>query len=85
MRSSVVAGLMRSERGVGSKRTQPWSSIHSSTQEWALRSRTTMSSVPSAARSMSPGVNPRTTREGMPRVRAITAIEVANCSQYPVR
>ena len=58
----VVGGGRVVAAGVGSKRTQPWVGIHSSTQAWALRSRTT--TRPSS--SSGPGVKPSTTRLGIP-------------------
>ena len=75
-----MAGFTPSPRGVGSKRTQPWVGIQTSTQAWALRSLTT--TRPSSH--SHPGVKPRTTRLGRPTRRAMTAMAVANCSQYPV-
>ena len=69
-----------SERGVGSKPTQPWPSSHTSTQAWALRSLTIVSG-PSGVSTTSPPVNPITTRVGSDTTRPITAIAAANCSQ----
>ncbi len=77
MTALAIMGLIPSPRGVGSNLTHPWEGIHSSTQACALRSRTT--TRPSSRRV--PGVNPSTTREGIPSMRAITAIDVENCSQ----
>ena len=78
--SSLAVDAAYPARGVGSNDIQPSSGTQISTQLCAfLFSTTTVVSLIG-----SPGVNPSTTREGMPSVLAISAIDVANCSQYPV-
>src|SRR6476660_4121305 len=66
--------------GVGSNVTQPWFGKKASTQECALLARTTYCDVRSLN---SPVRNPFTTRDGIPRVLSITAIEEAKYSQCP--
>ena len=62
--------------GVGSKRTQPYPSNHSSGQACMSRIDTFHWSP-----CFWPGRKPTATREGMPTTRAIRAIDEANCSQ----
>src|ERR1039457_1506908 len=66
--------------GVGSKLTQPDPGKYASTQEWASLARTTYWPVRSLN---SPPRNPVTMRDGMRKVRSITAIELAKYSQCP--
>src|SRR4051794_1971766 len=63
-------------RGVGSNVVQPAPGNHASTHAWASAVLTERTS--SASR---PPVKPTATRAGTPRVRSITAIAEANCSQ----
>lgn len=67
------------DRGVGSKRVQPTPSKYSSGQACASRIETL--TTPSAC--FTPGVNPTATRAGIPRVRAMEAIEKAKWTQKP--
>ncbi len=67
-----------SDSGVGSKVTQPMPSKYTSTHACASRE-VIVRTLPSRY----PEVNPTATREGMSSVRSSTAIDDANCSQYP--
>ena len=64
--------------GVGSNVTQPIPVNHTSTQEWASRSRTRNSPV---SRFSEPGEKPETTRAGTPAILSISAIAPENCWQ----
>ena len=75
-------GLEFAEPGVGSKRVQPTPGSQSSGHACASLLLTTRS-MPSSANS--PEVKPTLIRLGTPSTRAITAIAVAKCSQYPRR
>src|SRR5690242_3497482 len=66
--------------GVGSKSTQPWPGKYASTQECALLARTTYCEVRSLN---SPVRNPLTSREGISRLRNMTAMADAKYSQCP--
>src|SRR5258708_2188455 len=68
--------------GVGSNSTQPSPGMNASTQEWASLARIRYCDDTSLN---SPPENPFTTRDGMPRLRSITAIEDAKYSQCPWR
>lgn len=69
--------------GVGSKRTQPSPSKCSSGQACRL-SELTMNSLGTCGL-RAPGRNPTATRDGMSSVRAMSAIALAKCTQYPLR
>ena len=66
--------------GVGSRVTQPNDGNHTSTQEWASRSRTTYSF---SVRSSAPVVKPAATRAGTPPMRSSSAIAPLYCWQKP--
>src|ERR1700733_12393105 len=66
--------------GVGSKLIHPYPGKYASTQECALLARTRYCDVRSLN---SPVRKPFTTRDGMPSVRSIIAIEEAKYSQCP--
>src|SRR5579859_7947611 len=78
----LVCGGTRLLAGVGSNSAHPWPGINASTQECASLARITYSEEMSLN---SPPANPFTTREGIPRVRNITAIDEAKYSQCPWR
>ena len=63
--------------GVGSNRTQPEPSKYSSGQACDCLAGHDVAAVASD----SPGRKPTATRAGMPSVRAMIVIEVANCTQ----